>query len=120
MGRFREGCRKWRSNPSEKCSHERLTRGTVTSTMRRAARPSGCARCGAGADCSAMKYQSLKERYRCLVRGPAEAGPEVVPESREVESEGEAGILDPLQPPRLSERVSGEYGGTSSIRNATP
>ena len=50
-----------------------------------------------------MKYQSLKERYRCLVRGPAEAGPEVVPESREVESEGEAGILDPLQPPRLLE-----------------
>ena len=27
--------------------------------MRRAAHPSGCARCGAGAVCSAMKYQSL-------------------------------------------------------------
>ena len=33
--------------------------GTVTSTMRRAANPFGCARCGAGADCSAAKYQSL-------------------------------------------------------------
>jgi len=31
----------------------------VTSTMRRAAHPSGCARCGAGAGCSAIKYQSL-------------------------------------------------------------
>ena len=29
-----------------------MTRGTVTSRMRRAAHPSGCARCGAGADCS--------------------------------------------------------------------
>jgi len=37
----------------------RVTRGTVTSTMRRAAHPSGCARCGAGAGCSAIKYQSL-------------------------------------------------------------
>ena len=27
--------------------------------MRRAAHPSGCARCGAGAGCSAIKYQSL-------------------------------------------------------------
>ena len=42
-------CWRWRSNPSGKCSQERLTRGTVTSTMRRAAHPSGCARCGAGA-----------------------------------------------------------------------
>ena len=32
--------------PSGKYSQERLTRGTVTSTMRRAAHPSGCARCG--------------------------------------------------------------------------
>ena len=46
-------------NPSGKCSQERLTRGTVTSTMRRAAHPSGRARCGAGAGCSAIKYQSL-------------------------------------------------------------
>ena len=38
---------------------ERLTRGTVTTTMRRAAHPSGCARCGAGAGCSAITYQSL-------------------------------------------------------------
>jgi len=37
-----------RSNPSGKSSQERLTQGTVTSTMRRAAHPSGCARCGAG------------------------------------------------------------------------
>jgi len=44
---------------SGKCSHERLTRGTVTSTMRRAAHLSVCARCGAGAGCSAIKYQSL-------------------------------------------------------------
>jgi len=34
--------------------------GTVTGTMRRAAHPSGCARCGAGAGCSAIKYQSLE------------------------------------------------------------
>ena len=33
-------CRGWRSNPSEKCSQERLTRGTVTSTMCRTAHPS--------------------------------------------------------------------------------
>jgi len=31
--------------------------GTVTSTMRRAAHPSGCA----GVGCSAMEYQSLKQ-----------------------------------------------------------
>ena len=49
-------------NPSGKCSQERLTRGTVTSTMRKAAHPSGCARCGAGAGCSAIKYQSLLNR----------------------------------------------------------
>ena len=50
---------RWRSNPSGKCSQERLTPGPVTSTMRRAAHPSGCARCGAGAGCSAIKYRSL-------------------------------------------------------------
>jgi len=55
----RTSCRRWRSNPSGKCSQERLARGTVTSTMRKAAYPSGCARCGAGAGCSAMKYQPL-------------------------------------------------------------
>ena len=48
------GGRRWRSDPSGKGSHERLTRGTVISTMRRAAHPSGSARCGAGAGCSAM------------------------------------------------------------------
>jgi hypothetical protein len=48
----------------KKCPQERLTRGTVTSTMRRAARPSGCARCGAGAGCLVIQYQSL------LVPGP--------------------------------------------------
>jgi len=52
-------CRRWRSNPSGKCSQERLTRGTVSSTMRRAAHPSGGARCSAGAGCSALKYQYL-------------------------------------------------------------
>jgi len=51
--------RRWRSNPSGKCSQERLTQGTVTSTMRRAAHPSGCARCGAGAGCSAIKCHPL-------------------------------------------------------------
>ena len=50
-------CRRWRSNPSGQCSQERLTQGTVTSTMRWAAHPSGCARCGAGAGSSAIKYQ---------------------------------------------------------------
>ena len=50
---------RWRSNPSGKFSQEQLTRGTVTGTMRGAAHPSGCARCGAGAGCSAMKCQSL-------------------------------------------------------------
>ena len=50
-------CRKWRSNPCGKCSQQRLTRATVTSTMRRAAHLSGWASCSAG--CSAMKYQSL-------------------------------------------------------------
>jgi len=57
-------CRRWRSNPSGKCSQERLTRGTVASTMRRAAHPSGCARCGAGAGCSAIKYQSIGGEQR--------------------------------------------------------
>ena len=47
--------RRWRSNPSGKCPQERLIRGTVTSTMRRAAHPSGCARCGR----SKMKCKSL-------------------------------------------------------------
>ena len=51
--------KRWRSNPSGKCSQERLTRGTVTSTMRKAAHPPGCARCVAGAGCSAIRYQSL-------------------------------------------------------------
>ena len=55
------GCWRWRSNPSGKCSQERLTRGTVISTMRRAAHPSGCARCGAGAG-SEIQYQSLSAK----------------------------------------------------------
>ena len=52
-------CRKWTTNSSGKCSQVRLTQGTVTSTMCKAAHPPGCARCGAGAVCSARKYQSL-------------------------------------------------------------
>ena len=36
---------------------ERLTRGTVLRTMRRAAHLSGCAWCDAGVGCSTMKYQ---------------------------------------------------------------
>ena len=51
--------RRWRSNPSGKCLQEQLTRGTDTSTMRKAAHLSGCARCGAGSGCSAMTYRSL-------------------------------------------------------------
>ena len=49
-------CRRWgwRSNTSGKCSQERLT---VTRTIRGAAHPSGCARCGAGAGCSAIEYR---------------------------------------------------------------
>ena len=54
--------RRWKSNPSGKYSQERLTRGTVTTTMRRAEHPSGCARCGAGAGCSTIKYHSLSVR----------------------------------------------------------
>jgi len=57
-GLFQAGSRRRRSNPSGKFSHERWTRGTVTSTIRRAAHPPGCARCGAGAGCSAIKYRS--------------------------------------------------------------
>ena len=53
--------RKWRSHPFGRFSQERLTRGTVTSTMRWAAHPSGCARCGAGAGCSEIRYQSFPE-----------------------------------------------------------
>jgi len=49
----------WRSNPSRNCSQERLTRGTATSTMRKTAHPPECARCGAGAGRSSIKYQSL-------------------------------------------------------------
>ena len=48
-----------RIHPSGKFSQERLTRGIVASTMSRAAHPSGCASRGAGAGCSAIKYQSL-------------------------------------------------------------
>ena len=40
-------------------AQERLTRDTVTGTMRTAAHASGCARCGAGAGCLAIKYQFL-------------------------------------------------------------
>ena len=41
-----------------KGSQERLTWDTVSSTIRRAAPPSGCARCGAGAGCSAITDHS--------------------------------------------------------------
>jgi len=67
-------CRRWRSNPSGKCSQERLTRGTVTSTIRKAAHPPGCARCGAGAGCSPIKYQSLAANRRCGGRCAEVAG----------------------------------------------
>jgi len=64
-------CRRWRSNPSGKCSQERLTPGTVTSTMRRVALPSECAMCGAGASCSAIRKPSLKQKTKtCRVENP--------------------------------------------------
>ena len=59
----------------EKRSQERLTRGTVTSTISRAAHPSGCARFGAGAGCSAIKYQSLKHPQRFSVSVSSVVGP---------------------------------------------
>ena len=43
--------RRWGSNPSEKCSYKRPTRGTVCGTMR--------SMCGADANCLAINYQSL-------------------------------------------------------------
>ena len=49
--RKREKGRRWSSNPSGKCSHERPTRGTVSGTMR--------SMCGADAGCLAINYQSL-------------------------------------------------------------
>jgi len=92
------GCRRWRSNPSGQCSQERLTQGTVTSTMRRAAHPSGCARCGAGADCSAIKYQSLSMDRAGARRQYAEAGlsvPRRVSRSRDGPVGPEAGLSVP-------------------------
>ena len=59
--------RRWRSNPSEKSSQERLTQGTVISTKRKAAHLPVCARCGAGAGCSAIKHQPLYERCVTLI-----------------------------------------------------
>ena len=58
--RSKHRCRRWRSNPSGKFPQERLTRGTVTRTIR----PAGRARRGAGAGCSAMKYQPLRSARR--------------------------------------------------------
>ena len=49
VGLITNQSRRWRSNPSRKCSKERMTRGTVTSTLRGAAYPSRCARSSAGA-----------------------------------------------------------------------
>ena len=81
--RMRSPClrysRRWRSNPSGKCSQDQPARGAVTSTMRRAVLPSGGARCGAGADCSAMKYQSLRLRYLLSASGSGGSGVGVLP-----------------------------------------
>ena len=63
-------CRRCGSNPPEKCSQEWLTWATVSFTMRRAAHPAGCARCGAGAGCSAIEYPSLEQ----VEEEPAERG----------------------------------------------
>ena len=62
--------RKGGCTPCVTCSPKRLTQGTVTSTMHRAAHPSGCARFGAGAGCSTIRYQSL-----CVTRANVEPKP---------------------------------------------
>jgi len=50
-----------RSNPSGKCSQERLTWGTVTSTMRKATNPPGCVRFSAGSSggLHGLRHQEL-------------------------------------------------------------
>jgi len=48
---------------------------TVTRTMRREAHPSGCARCGAGAGCVAVKYQSLGRSRRRRIEPRPSARP---------------------------------------------
>ena len=48
------------------CSQKRRTRSTVTSTIRSAAHLAGCARCGAGAGCSVIKYQSVGQSLQSL------------------------------------------------------
>ena len=55
-------------NRSRWCCYRSLTRGTVTSTLHRAAHLSGCARRVAGAGCSAIRYLSLQisHEYRSL------------------------------------------------------
>ena len=62
-------------DPSGKRSQERLTRGTVTSTMRRAAHPSGCARCGAGAGCRQKTTNLSLPWYPRKQEGASERGP---------------------------------------------
>jgi len=44
-----------------------VSRVAVTSTICRAAHPFGCARCGAGAGCSAIRYRSLFEAPRATI-----------------------------------------------------
>jgi hypothetical protein len=47
----------------------------VISTRREAAHPPECARCGAGADCSAIKHQSLRLRASNLLAGVGKLAP---------------------------------------------
>jgi hypothetical protein len=68
--RLETGCplvdaiRERRLNPFKKFSQEQLTWATVTSTMQMAARFCRSARCGAGADFSALKKQFLPNLHR--------------------------------------------------------
>ena len=84
-----------------KIPQERLARSTVTSTMRRAAHPSRCARCGAGAGCSSITHQSL---WAGTGVGEARAG-------QRHQLRGPRGLLqhhrEPRAPARLGFRVQG-------------
>ena len=52
---FRGNRRRWSSNPSERFSYERSTRGKLCGTMR--------SMCGADAGCFAINYQALFRGY---------------------------------------------------------
>ena len=98
-----ERCWRWRSHPSGKCPQER-TRGTVTSTMRKAAHPTGCARCGAGAGCLATRHQSLRDfisKVEIQFQLSSECGP--------------CKTVKAKSWPGLSGKISSTFGGFSSF-----